>query len=853
MTRILPLASLRHLARHPWITVLSVVGVALGVAVVVAVDVSSRSARVSFELATEAIGGRATHQIVGGPAGVPEAIYTELRTELGLRSSAPVVEGRVAVGETGRTMTLLGVDPLAEAPFRGWADPTSAASRLAPGGLLGRFLTDPRAALLAGSTAAELGLAPGDAFPLVAAGRRHRMVLVEVLRPADPLEARGIENLLLVDIATAQELLGHEGRLSRIDLRLEEDSADAVGRLAAELPEGVKIEPARGRGGTADELTRAFRLNLLTLSLLALLCGGFLIYNSVTFSVVVRRPVFGTLRALGTSRGRILRLVLVETVTIGLVGSLLGALLGQLLARGLVGMVTQTISDFYFTVALSDLPVDPTGLGRGVALGVLVAAAAGARPAWEASRAAPRQALLRSELERGARRGARRAAWSGAAAIAAGALVLAFGSRSLPVSFAGVFAILLGCALATPAAVRLASLLFAPLLAKPFGLFGRLAARGLAGNLSRTGVAVAALMLALAVTIGIGLMIGSFRGTVERWLVSSLPADLYLTDPTASSAATPTSPIEAAWLEEIAEIPGVTRVNTLRRATVGSSAGEVVLVALDMDERSYGAFALKRGDAEAAWRGFRNGSAVLVSEPLAFRTGVEVGDELALDTPVGPVAHRVGGIFYDYSTDRGYVLIDLGRYRRLWRDDGITAASAFVAPGTDLDRVAERIRTLLPAGAAIEVRSQAELRRQSLVVFDRTFRITAVLRTLTTVVALIGILGALMAHQLERTAELGLLRAAGMTRRQLWLLVTTQTGLLGLVAGLLALPVGLVMAALTTLVINQRSFGWTIPLEIDPAVLAQSLLLAVATAILAGLLPSARMAATSPAEALRTE
>ncbi len=236
MSRILWLSSRRHLGRHPWITVLSVVGVALGVAVVVAVDVASRSARVSFDLATEAIGGRATHRIVGGPGGVPEDVYTELRTELGMRSSAPVVEGRVAVGRRGRTMTLLGVDPLAEAPFRGYVEESGAASRLRPGTLLGRFLTDPGAALLAAPTAAAMGIAPGDDFSLVAAGRRHDMRLLDVVDPADPLTARGIENLVLVDIATAQELLGLRGRLSRIDLRLDEGASGDIERLIARSP-----------------------------------------------------------------------------------------------------------------------------------------------------------------------------------------------------------------------------------------------------------------------------------------------------------------------------------------------------------------------------------------------------------------------------------------------------------------------------------------------------------------------------------------------------------------------------------------------------------------------------------------
>ena len=550
--------------------------------------------------------------------------------------------------------------------------------------------------------------------------------------------------------------------------------------------------------------------------------------------------------------------MLLEAVAVGAVGSLLGIGLGRLLARGLVGMVAQTISDHYFSVSVSEPATDPTSLGVGLALGLGTAAVAGLRPAWEASAASPRRALVRSELESWTRRRTSLAALAGAGAILAGAIALwAFRSALWP-SFVAVLAVLVGAALLTPAAVRALGLLLAAPLGRLVGPFGRMAARGLVAQLSRTGVAIAALTLALAVTIGIGLMITSFRTTVERWLGASLPADLYLISPERQGGATPADLVRDEWLDAIARLPEIERVNRLRRATVDSSVGPLELVALDMDERSHGAFALASGDEASAWEAYEAGRGALISEPLASRTGLAVGSVVELTTPRGRERLPVEGVFYDYSSDRGYLLIELELYRSLWGDLGLTAASAFVRDAASLDTMgleatADRVRAALPPTAALVVTTQRTLRERSLEVFDRTFRVTAVLRALTLIVAIIGILSALMAQQLERTRELGLLRASGVTRRQVWLMVTAQTGLVGLVAGVLALPVGIAMAAMTTLVINQRSFGWTIPLEVEPAILGQAVLAAVLAALAAGILPSLRMASTSPAEALRSE
>jgi putative ABC transport system permease protein len=264
-------------------------------------------------------------------------------------------------------------------------------------------------------------------------------------------------------------------------------------------------------------------------------------------------------------------------------------------------------------------------------------------------------------------------------------------------------------------------------------------------------------------------------------------------------------------------------------------------------------YEFKEGSPAKTWPAFWSGDAVLVSEPYSSRTGVGAGSTVRLRTERGDRDFRVTGVFYDYASDQGVVLMSRTTYLRHWNDPSISGFALDLAPGADPDRVVERLRATIGAERALAIQSNRSLKKISLEIFDRTFLITSVLRLLAGLVAFIGVLSSLMALQLERARELGVLRANGMTPGQVWQLVTSQTGLMGLAAGLLSLPVGLTLAAVMIYVINRRSFGWTIRMELNPEVLLQALLLALAAALLAGLYPAYKMARTSPALALREE
>ncbi len=873
MTRPLARLALRHLRQHPWQLGLAWLGIALGVAVAVSIDLANESARRAFALATEAVAGRATHQILGGPSGLPEELYRTLRVDLGARAAAPVVVGDVAsLDVPGRTFTVLGVDPFADAPFRPYAAAVDrpaqaradgAAGPGAPGArrdtrahdplsVAAMLVTRPGAALVPRATARDLGLAEGDRIALRVAGARRTVTIAGVLDPGDPLSERALDGLLVTDVATAQELFGAPGRLSRIDIVADEGATGRalLARIVAALPPGAELVAAGARAGTTAQMIRAFQWNLTALSLLALVVGMFLIYQTMAFSVVQQRPLIGSLRAIGATRREIFSLIAGEAIAIGAIGTAAGLGLGLAMARGLLGLVTRTINDLYFVLSVRDVALDPLMLGKGVLLGLGATALAAVVPALEAAGAPPRVVMSRAALETRARRGVAQATWGGLGLGALGAVLLAWPDGGIVTGFAGLFVAMVGCAFLAPSAALVLLRGLHPIAGAVFGLTGRLATRGIAAALSRTAVAIAALMIAVSAAIGVGVMIASFRVAVVRWLEGTLRADVYVSVPSLVGNR-PDATLDPALAARLAATPGVAGVSTSRSALASGPGGPTRVVALDLDPARRPRWRFREGGSDGVWG--PGGEAVIVSEPYANRHGVRAGGSVRLRTDRGERDFAVSGVFYDYGSSAGVVVMSRQSYDRFWDDRGVSSLAIDVEPGADVDRVMAGLRERAAGDQDVVVRSNRALREASLQIFDRTFAITGVLRTLTLVVAFIGMLAALLALGLERAREVGVLRTLGMTPRQVWLLVTAQSGLTGLIAGLLAVPGGLFLAWVLVHVVNRRSFGWTMPIELSPGILLQGVGLSILAAVLAGIYPAWRMAAALPAEALRDE
>ena len=842
--------SLRYLMRHRWQSILMVFGIALGVAVVVAIDLANASAQSAFELSAQSLTGKATHQITGGPQGVPEQVYANLIRSGWSQPTTPVVQSYIISPQLGgQPLQLLGIDPFSDGPFRDFLGN----GQPVPLSQLVDFFTRPGAVLLSQGLALRYHLKIGDSIAVQLAGHNQSAIIVGLLDPADALSQQTLDGLVLADISTAQELTGTQGYLSRIDVILPAGNRSILSDLQKRLQPGLLVSAAATRSTALDQMTAAFRLNLSALSLLALVVGLFLIYNTMTFSIVQRRELFGTLRCLGVTRREVFGLVLGEAALVGLLGSLLGTGLGILLGQGTVRMVSQTINDLYFTTTVQANTISVLSLVKGMLLGVLAALVTASFPAWEAASVPPRYALIRSGLESKSRKNVAWAALAGAGVIAAALLLFMIPSTSLYLGFGGTLLVVLGAALFSSAAVvllvNLAGLLAVPL----FGPVGRLAPRSLLNSLSRTAVAVAALMVAVAVTIGVSIMIDSFRHTVVIWLDETLQSDVYITAPELTGA-TPSAPVDPQVIQILDSWPGVRHVDTLRSTAVESSQGEMNLSATDNTQVGFERLFLHlQGRPDQVWAGLLSGE-VLVSEPLANRLGIHnPGETIRLSTPQGWRDLPVLGIYYDYASSEGTVLMALPYYRQVWADPVVTAIGLRLLPGQNADQVVRGLQDRFSQGQKLLVRANSTLRQDVMQIFDRTFAITVALRLLATLVAFAGVLNALFLLELEKTREVGILRALGLTGAQLRKMVFLETGLMGLVAGLLAIPTGYALSLILVYVINRRSFGWTLQMMVNPVVLVQGVLLALAAALLAGIYPAVRLSRRPAAEEIRYE
>jgi putative ABC transport system permease protein len=845
-------ASLRHLLRHPAQLALALLALAAGVATIVAVDIATASSRRAFELSMRAVNGPATQIITGGPQGLDQKLYVRLFTDAPLSGGtqpvyAPMVEGYVTVH--GQVMQLVGVDPFASASLQGSRNATPAGTvGENPLGAMRRWFLERGAIVMAAGTARQLGLQVGDQLSVSIGGISHRAALIGLIGGDRPGDA----TLILTDIAQAQEWLGLPGRLTRIDVRMPRgpEGRTALARLRRELPPGARLERTAGQLRQTLDMTSAFSTNLTAMSLLALLVSALLIYGAVSFTVIQRRRSIATLRALGATRREILTVVLVEAAALGAAGAGLGVLLGLAVGHELVRLVSRTVNDLYYVVAVQQVAVPRGTVIEALAAGLGTALAASLLPALEVAGSAPQLGLRRSALEDRATRTARRLSWLGLGFAAAAGVLIATSGRSVIAGFAALFLLLLSVAAVTPSALRATAKLAARLLARASAV-GRLALEDVAASLSRTGVAVAALGMAVAAMIGVSIMVESFRVSLRDWLVQTMRADIYVAAP-GPGVGRPERRIEPAVLRALLAVPGIADHSASRSVVVHSSRGDIALDALHLAPGSYAGIDLTAGDPRTVWSAYAGG-ALLLSESLAWRLRLRPGDRLALITAHGPREFPIAGIYHEYGSGVGSAMLSLRVYRRLWNDESVTAVGLYLAPGIDAAREIARLEAATAGRQSLLIRSNAQIRAMSLQIFDRTFVITRVLYWLSAAIAAIGLVSALLAWELDRTRELSVLRALGLTPRGAAALIEAQTLFMGGAALLAAVPAGLIIAVVLTKVIDRRAFGWHIQMHLHATQFVNALALALGAALLAGLYPAWRTATGPIAGEMREE
>ncbi len=830
--------TLGFIKHHLLQTILLVVGIAFGVALIVSVDIANQSASRSFALSKEILSTKSTHHVVGAYSDFDESIYKDLKIKLGIRNLAPVVEEYVNVPALGgRAVRLVGTDLFADLFF--YDSQNSPLTNLT-GKALNLLLTKSGTALVSPDLI-QTETVEEDVLELNYGSKSLNLKIIGVIDSQNSKLSESVGGLILTDISTAQELLGKVGLISQIDLEIDEDSSEgqqALESIREYLPEGVQLKSKELLLSSAKNMTRAFELNLTALSLLALFVGVFLIYNIVSFSVIQRRTIIGTLRSIGATRSQIFNMILTEALMIGLVGSLVGLLGGVLLGKSIVRLVTASINDLYYTLTVTNFTVTPETIIKGLTAGILAAIVAALVPAFEASRFSPLNILRRSGFESMFLKSIKALSVLGIAFVGLGYLLIALPTKSLVFSLLSVFLILFGVSLLVPICTTLLMKVFSFVL-KPFGVIAKMSPRNIIRSTSRTAVAIASLTIAISVILSVSIMIGSFRGTVVSWLDSALSADIFVSMD--SSNISSQEGLNPQIKSVVRDVNNVERVATVRRVLYDSPVyGVFNLVAVSKDLAADNRdFIWKESDNDDLWQKMRENS-ILISESFAYKNNIEPGpgNTLEIQTDRGSRVFNVSGVYYDYGAQTGVVLISDILFRSLWDDDQITSLGIYLSNPEDAELTIDTLRRKLSGFSNLVIRSNNDLKKSAIKTFDRTFTVTSALRLLIAIVAFISVLSSLMAVQLEREKEFGVFRALGMTVRQLRSMLLLENGLVGITSGLFSIPVGWVLSLILIYVINLRSFGWTLNFSLEPSYILEAMGIALIASLAAGIYPS---------------
>ena len=840
----------RNLAADPIRSLITILGVALGVAVVLAIRLANEGILDSFRSSLDHVAGKTQLEVRAGEPGLDEMLLPTIQATPGVRQAAPVLQAMMPVaGRVGEGLLVLGVDLVGDGGIRDYRGPMPEIREPL------RLLTDPDAILLTERYARRMGLGIGGAIRLVTPTGPRTFTVRGLL--AEVGAARGMEGRVAVlDIAAAQVAFGKLGRLDRVDLLLEPtaDPERVAATLRQRLPAGVSVERPEARSAQVEQMLAAFQLNLSVLSLVALFVGMFLVYNTLAVSVVRRRRQIGILRAVGMSRAHVVLAVTGEGALVGAAGSLLGLLLGLLLSRGTLGAISQTVSQLYAFVRPGEVELSMSLAVEGLALGTGMAAISSLLPALEAGAVSPHDSLSPATLER------RHRPWLvGGIGLALAASAYGFsllpplGGRPL-FGYAAALALLLGAACLCPGALRLFQAMLSRLLRGSRFFTAGLAAGNLRRSLRRNAVSVAAMVVSLAMLVSVSTMITSFRRTVELWIQQTIQADLYLS-PVGRLIRGADARFARDILDRVRQVAGVAEAGGLRALRLEDGRGGTFLLGgsdLDLVARR-GHLLFRRGESAAVLEEARRTGGLIVTEVYAERYGVREGEEVAVPGPQGVRRFRVVGVFYDYATEGGLAVMDAGLFAEIWRDAWLNSIVVYLTPGADPAAVRAEILRSLGASEEFLLLTNRDLRRRVLEIFDQTFAITYALEAIALLVAALGVLSTLLASVLERTREIGVLRSLGFTRGSVLQTVLWEAGFMGALANLLGLLAGLALSLILIHVINKQSFGWTIQFGFPSRLLVEYGILTLAASLLAGWSPARKASRIPIAEAVRYE
>jgi putative ABC transport system permease protein len=850
----LGILALQHLRARPIRTALTILGVAVGISSAMAIRLSNEEVLRSFQQSVSFVTGDVTIQISAGEFGINENLIRELRIVPGVAKVSPVLREPAIVLEgprTGQSLVLWGLDLIDQMENDQWIFESEQQRQMPLEELLA---TD--TIFLNRTLALQLGIELGNHLIVGIGGHRHYLV-VRGFVEGEGDQHFSQEPYVFMDIASMQHTLNVAGRLHRINVVTQSGYAidTLIQQLQDLLPPQITVSRPAQRNQQVERMIQTFQLNIFALSMVGLLVGIFLIYNTVAFSVVQYRKEIGILRAIGFSRIQVGSLFVTEAALLGFCGGVIGTGFGVLLAEYSVILVSQSVSELYASVSVPDIHLPLSMYGMGGILGLLVAMAGALGPCVQAARTLPARALSSGTYEEDLH--VVFPVYGGMAFmffLLAGVLAIPGPVSGVPVwGYASAFCVLLACTCLGPLSVQVLGFSI-PLT--PRGLW-RLASDQLIRTPGRNSVTISALMVGISIMIGVSIMVHSFRHTVEIWIDQTLMADMIIAPVSwlgGNEESMKGNQLPVDLLPKIEKLSGVVSVDPYRQVRSQVAGKEVFLVARDFQTHAdQSQYFLKEGQSKEILLQARDEGGILISEVLSESLQVGKGDDLSMPTPEGNISFSIMGVFYDYATDGGKIVMDRTLYEQFWGKAGATVLAVYLDPKVNPDQFRKNVQEGVGLHYSLSLISNAELRKEILEIFDRTFRVTHGLELIALVVAILGIVNTLITSILERQREFSTFRAIGASQRQIQMLIVIEALLLSLLGAILGLVAGLLLGWLLIEVINKQSFGWTIQMMWSWTLLFQAVGVSMTAALLASWIPAQLAVRRQVSEGLRYE
>lgn len=853
MLRLLRLTSWRHMVRTPLRSILTVLGVSIGVATLVGITSINSAVMKAFRSTIDTVAGKADLSIAAGHSGFDESVLETVKKTPGVLHASGTLNLVLPVKDLPQERLLvMGVDLLDDGFFREYEGTEKKIASLTDDL---EFLNSTDRLLLSERFAATHKLKEGDTLTLMTPTGAQPFIIHELLKDTGPLKAFG-GSVAVMFLGSAQEAFSRSGHLDRIDVATASGQVETTQQalLSALAGGGFEVERPGRRGQSVEQMVRSFQLGLNLGSAVALLVGVFLVYNTVAIGVMQRRREIGTLRALGATRRRIRFLFALEAMWIGALGSAIGIALGTVLGRQALNGVTDTVSSLYFQVRAEPMTLQPTQVVLGIGLGVFGSLFAALRPAEMAARVQPVEALRRDALSPAGKSSLR---WSTGAGLVMLALTYPMSLIPAPVEnlpiggYLAMFCILMGTSLLAPRLLASLRRLYSVPARMVFGVTGKLAAENFSRSPVRTAVPVSALAIGVGMTLCVGAFVGSFQRSSDRWIERSVPADLFISS-SSRLVGVKNTPMDESLANELAKLPYVEAVDKLRVLPHDALGLRIYIISLNPELYN------TRGNPEIlegtlpTWEQRQQGW-VTISENLSRRRNLHPGTTFKMRTPTGEREYRVAAVIIDYTSDQGTLFMDRRVFVEHFKDTRVDTFELYLTDRSQIEATRSRVTSTWGEKYDLYVLSHLELRAEAKRLVDDAFAITYAMEIVAALLALLGVINTLLAAIIDRTREIGLLRAIGASQKQIVSLFMAEAALMGVTGSILGAIAGYFLGYIITQVVGVEGTGWRVPYMFPALMALQFGGVAALCATVAGFYPARKAAKLIVVEALAYE